>query len=49
MDIAGLVREEIEAPLRMPMDLLHLALLIGLVMALAILWHRVLVHLHVEG
>ena len=49
MDIVGLVRQEIESPLQQPMDLLHLGLLIGLVMVLAVLWHRVLVHLHVEG
>jgi len=48
MTISDLVRSEVEAPLTVPMDLLHLGLLIGLVMVLAVLWHRVLVHLHVE-
>lgn len=49
MDIIGTIRDEIEAPLKQPMDLLHLGLLIGLIMVIAVLWHRVLVHLHVEG
>ncbi len=49
MSITELVRSEIEAPLTVPMDLAHLGLLVGLIMVLAVLWHRVLVHLHVEG
>ena len=47
--VVQLVRDEVEAPFKAPMDLAHLFLLIGLISVMAILWSRILVRLHIEG
>jgi hypothetical protein len=45
LDIGQIIRDEVEHPFNQPMDLVHLSLLVGILMVLAVLWSRVLVHI----
>lgn len=44
-----LIRDEIEHPFSQPMDLIHLAALMFIIGAIAVLWFRVLVHIERAG
>ena len=46
--LVSLIQSEIQHPVTVPMSLAQLALLVGLVAVLSILWSRVLSHLRVS-
>lgn len=48
MNIFHAIKDEIEAPINLPVSAKHLALMTGIVMVSIILWTRILIHLRLE-